>query len=62
MKSNRKYPLGDMNVNDSFFVETDGARSIARLRSTVSQFGIRNATKFFSVIREKNGCRVTRVQ
>ncbi len=53
----RKYPLGDMDIGDSFF----STERRDRLSSMASWYGKRNGKKF-SVRQESDGFRVFRLQ
>lgn len=61
------YPYADMEVGDSFYVETNGTNELAtarRLRGSSHAFTRRNGGegKKFSVRKMDNGFRVWRVQ
>lgn len=61
---NRKYPLGEMDVGDSFFVPRGNAAMDThqnRLCSVARIFGARNGVKF-ATRREGDGVRVTRIE
>lgn len=55
---NNKYPLGLLEVGDSFFIK---GKNISDISSTISQYGRRKGTKFISRSVD-NGVRVWRVQ
>lgn len=59
-QSTRRYPFPDMEVGDSFFVQTESARTNPRLRSCAALYGKRHGKKF-RVRSVDGGSRVWRI-
>lgn len=61
--ANRKYPLADMDVGDSFFMATEAIRAIGqRIRSSVQHYRRTNPHTKFVVRAVDGGIRCWRVK
>lgn len=49
--SNNRYPFSEMNVGDSFPLETSDIKELERVRTAASYYGIRNKPKKFAIRR-----------